>query len=86
MTNLGHSSDSAADRVYGPQFRQSIFDSFPLPIDDIGTSDFLKLDQTASCFSPAEIQIEVKVGLGGSISLSLCNDCVRKFSDENETH
>ncbi len=42
--------------------------------------------EAVNCFSPAEIQIEVKVGLGGSISLSLCNDCVRKFSDENETH
>jgi hypothetical protein len=42
--------------------------------------------EAANCFSPAEVQIEVKVGQAGSISLSLCNDCVRKFSDENETH
>lgn len=42
--------------------------------------------EAANCFSPAEIQIEVKVGQAGSISLSLCKDCVRKFSDENETH
>jgi hypothetical protein len=34
----------------------------------------------------AEVQIEVKVGQAGSISLSLCNDCVRKFSDENAIH
>jgi hypothetical protein len=33
-----------------------------------------------------EVQIEVKVGQAGSISLSLCNDCIRKFSDENEIH
>lgn len=42
--------------------------------------------EAVSCFSPAQVQIEVKVGQAGSISLSLCNDCVRKFSDENETH
>ena len=42
--------------------------------------------EAVDCFSPAEVQIEVKEGQGGSISLSLCNDCVRKFSDENETH
>ena len=42
--------------------------------------------EAANCFSPAEVQIEVKVGQAGSISLSLCNDCVRKFSDDNETH
>lgn len=42
--------------------------------------------EAVSCFSTAEVQIKVKVGQAGSISLSLCNDCVRKFSDENETH
>ena len=42
--------------------------------------------EAVDCFSPAEVQIEVKVGQAGSISLSLCNDCVRKFSDENEIH
>ena len=43
--------------------------------------------EAVDCFSPAEVQIEVKVGQAGSISLSLCNDCVRKFSDdENEKH
>ena len=42
--------------------------------------------EAVNCFSPARVQIEVKVGQAGSISLSLCNDCVRKFSDENEIH
>jgi len=42
--------------------------------------------EAVNCISPAEVQIEVKVGQAGSISSSLCNECVRKFSDENETH
>jgi hypothetical protein len=43
--------------------------------------------EAVDCFSPAEVQIKVKVGQAGSISLSLCNNCVRKFSeDDNETH
>ena len=37
--------------------------------------------EAANCFSPAEVQIKVKVGQAGSVSLSLCKDCVRKFSD-----
>ncbi|MGC2575429.1 MAG: hypothetical protein WA364_28310 [Candidatus Nitrosopolaris sp.] len=37
--------------------------------------------EAAGCFSPAEVQIEIKVGQLGNISLSLCNDCVGKFSD-----
>jgi hypothetical protein len=35
--------------------------------------------EAAGCFSPAEVQIEVKVGQLGNISLSLCNICVNKF-------
>ncbi len=35
-----------------------------------------------NCFSQAEVQIDVKVGQLGSISLSLCNDCAVKFRDE----
>jgi hypothetical protein len=42
--------------------------------------------EAVNCISPAEVQIEVKVGHRGSISLALCNECVRKFSGENETH
>ena len=38
--------------------------------------------EAANCFSPAVVQIKVKVGQAGSISLSLCNDCVCKFRDE----
>ena len=42
--------------------------------------------EAVNCFSPVQVQIEVKVSQAGSISLSLCIDCVRKFSDENEIH
>ena len=38
--------------------------------------------EAVNCFSRATVQIEVKVGQLGSISLSLCNDCVCKFRDE----
>jgi len=38
--------------------------------------------EAVDCCSPAEVQIKVKVGQVGSISLSLCNDCVRKFRNE----
>jgi hypothetical protein len=40
--------------------------------------------EAVNCDSPAEIQIEVKVGQLGNISLSLCNDCVHKFRDEKK--
>lgn len=40
--------------------------------------------EAVNCFSPAEVQLKVKVGQLGNISLFLCNDCVRKFSEENE--
>jgi hypothetical protein len=40
--------------------------------------------EAVNCFSSAEVQIEVKVGQAGSISLSLCNDCVCKFRDEQQ--
>ena len=38
--------------------------------------------EAVNCFSPAEVQIEVKVGHLDNISVSLCNDCVCKFRDE----
>jgi hypothetical protein len=38
--------------------------------------------EAVNCFSPAEIQLQVKVGQLGSIPLLLCNDCARKFGDE----
>ena len=40
--------------------------------------------EAVNCFSPAQVQIEVKVGQAGSISLFLCNDCVCKFRDEQQ--
>lgn len=36
------------------------------------------------CPSPAEVQLQVKVGQLGNISLSLCNNCVGKFRDEQK--
>lgn len=38
--------------------------------------------EAVNCFLPAAIKINVDVGQLGSISLSLCNDCVAKFRDE----
>ena len=38
--------------------------------------------EAVGCFAKATVQIEVSVGDKGTISLSLCNDCVRKFGDE----
>jgi hypothetical protein len=38
--------------------------------------------EAVGCLTPAKVQIKVKVGHLGNISLSLCNDCVCKFSDE----
>ena len=40
--------------------------------------------EAVNCFSPAQVQIEVKVGQAGSISLSLCNDCVCKFRGDQQ--
>jgi|SRR6516165_10534721 hypothetical protein len=40
--------------------------------------------EAVNCFSSAQVQIEVKVGQAGSISLFLCNDCVCKFRDEQQ--
>lgn len=40
--------------------------------------------EAVNCSSRASVQIEVKVGQLGSISLSLCNDCVCKFRDEQQ--
>lgn len=38
--------------------------------------------EAVNCSSKASVQIEVKVGQLGNISLSLCNDCVNKFRDD----
>lgn len=37
-----------------------------------------------NCSSRALVQIEAKVGQLGSITLSLCNDCVPKFRDTKD--
>jgi hypothetical protein len=38
--------------------------------------------EVVNCFSQATVQIEVKVGQLGKISLSLCKNCVSKFVGE----
>ena len=38
--------------------------------------------EAADCFAQATTTIEVKAGHQRTISLSLCDDCVRKFRDE----
>jgi hypothetical protein len=38
--------------------------------------------EAVNCFFTATIQIDVKVGQLGYISLLLCNECVSKFRDE----
>lgn len=38
--------------------------------------------EAVNCFLQSAVQIKVKVGQLGSISLSLCNDCISKFRDE----
>jgi hypothetical protein len=40
--------------------------------------------EAVNCSSRALVQIEVKVGQLGTITLSLCYDCVLKFRDVNE--
>jgi hypothetical protein len=40
--------------------------------------------EAAGCFSPAEVQLKVKVGQMGNISLSLCNNCVGKFRNDRK--
>ena len=37
--------------------------------------------EAVNCSSRALVQIEVKVGQLGTITLSLCNNCVSKFRD-----
>jgi hypothetical protein len=39
--------------------------------------------EAAHCFSQATVQIEVKVGMLGRLTLSLCENCVAKFVGDN---
>jgi hypothetical protein len=50
----------------------------------IATSDLNNECEAVNCSSPAEVQIEVKVGQLGNISLSLCNICVNKFVGDDK--
>jgi len=47
--------------------------SHPLQIERVLKSSIC---EAVNCFSQAAVQIEVRVGHLGSVSLSLCNDCV----------
>lgn len=40
------------------------------------------LCEAINCSSKAAIQLKVKVGQLGNMSLSLCNDCVKKFAED----
>ena len=44
----------------------------------------LEMCEALDCFSQATAQIEVRVGQLGTISLSLCKDCVSKFRDDGQ--
>jgi hypothetical protein len=44
----------------------------------------LEMCEAVDCFSHATAQIEVRVGQLGTISLSLCKDCVSKFRDDGQ--
>ncbi|NAL77753.1 hypothetical protein DYY65_05825 [Nitrososphaera sp. AFS] len=48
----------------------------------VGTINQWKICEAVNCSSKASVQIQVKIGQLGSISLSLCNYCVSKFRDE----
>jgi len=39
--------------------------------------------EALNCFSPATVQVNVKVGQLGRIALSLCENCVCKFVGDN---
>ena len=77
--------------IYILHAREITMDKFDLQSTRVGKKETPMKGSTitleceaANCFSPAEVQIEVKVGHAGSISLSLCNDCVCKFRDEQQ--
>jgi hypothetical protein len=38
--------------------------------------------EAIGCFKKATIDIEVKVGQGKKITLSVCKNCVKKFEDK----
>lgn len=40
-----------------------------------------KICEAVNCIAEATITIDVKVGEGGKIPLSLCSKCVNKFED-----
>jgi hypothetical protein len=39
--------------------------------------------EAMNCFAEATIQIEVRVGQLGTITLSLCKNCVNKFTGDH---
>jgi hypothetical protein len=40
--------------------------------------------EAAGCFSIASNEIVVKIGKLGTITLSVCNNCIHKFSESEE--
>jgi hypothetical protein len=48
----------------------------------IGSEVNKNICEAVGCFAKATTTIEVKVGQEGLISLSLCEDCIKKFGDD----
>jgi hypothetical protein len=54
-------------------------------LEDVFKADKKVICDAVNCSADATNTIEVEAGNHRTISLSLCNDCICKFSDENET-
>jgi hypothetical protein len=54
--------------------------------DVISEADKKVICEAVNCSACATNTIKVEAGNHRTISLSLCNDCICKFSDENETY
>ena len=48
-------------------------------------SDSNNVCDAVNCFEKSEFEIEVKVGQQGTITLSLCKNCVSKFEDVDQS-
>ena len=41
------------------------------------------LCEAFNCFAEATTEVEVKVGVSRTITVSVCNNCVKKFEEDN---
>jgi hypothetical protein len=60
-----------------PEDRQPLRNHLKIP-QEVNNS----ICEALHCPSPAEVQLQVKIGQLGNISLSLCKNCVCKFGNE----